>query len=126
MPAPHKFTRKLHAAIGEEAAEAMVDWMNRTDEKLDELHQELAEFRQTVRADFAELRQEMNVKFAEVREEMRVGFARIDAKFDTRLANMDAKLDAKFAEFMKWTLGFWVVSLVTYVGALLALAKFLR
>jgi hypothetical protein len=85
--------------------------MNRTDEHFDELH-----------GDIAELRQEMNAKFADLREEMRVGFARIDAKF----AAMDAKFESKFAEFMKWTLGFWVVSLLTYVGALVALAKVLR
>jgi hypothetical protein len=35
MPAPHKFSRKLHEIIGSEATEAMVDWMNQTDDKLD-------------------------------------------------------------------------------------------
>jgi hypothetical protein len=111
VAAPHKFTRKLHEVLGNEAADAMVDWMNRTDEHFGELH-----------ADIAELRQEMNVKFADVREEMRVGFARMDAKF----AGLDAKLDAKFADFMKWTLGFWVASLITYVGAIVALANVLK
>ena len=122
MAAPHKFTRKLHEVIGAEAADAMVDWMNRTDEHFGELH-----------ADIAELRQEMNVKFADVREEMRVGFAKVDARFgalevkmDAKFAAQDAKLDTKFAEFMKWTLGFWVASLITYVGAIVALAGVLK
>jgi predicted nucleic acid-binding Zn-ribbon protein len=111
MGAPHKFLRKLHEVFGAEATDAMAEWMNRTDDKFDEL-----------RADIAELRQEMNVNITEIREEMRVGFARVDARF----AAMDAKMDAKFAEFMKWTLGFWVASLVTYVAALMALARVLR
>jgi hypothetical protein len=104
MGAPHKFLRKLHDVIGVEATDAMAEWMNRTDEKSDEL-----------RADLAEVRQEMNSGFADVRQEMRVGFARLDAK-----------LEAKFADFMKWTLGFWVASLITYVGAIVALANVLK
>lgn len=107
----------------------MVDWMNRTDENFNELRRDMAEFRQTVRADFAELRQEMNGKFAELREEMNtkfadvhVGFARIDAKF----AAMETAAAQRHADFMKWTLGFWAASLVTYVGAIVALAKLLR
>jgi hypothetical protein len=137
MPAPHQFSRKLHEVIGDEAAEAMVDWMNRTDENFDGIRREAAEFRQTVRADFAELRQEMNTKLADIREEMRVGFAKLDAKFEARFAGVDSKfasMDSKFAaleaaaekrhaDFMKWTMGFWAVSLITYVGAIVALAQ---
>lgn len=122
MPAPHKFSRKLHEAIGDEAAEAMVDWMNRTDGKLDELRSALTEFRHTVRADLAELRQEMNTRIADLREEMRVGFAKMDAKFSAS----ETAAAQRHADFMKWTLGFWAASLVTYVGAIVALAKVFR
>lgn len=111
------------------AADAMVDWMNRTDEHFAEIH-----------ADIAELRQEMNAKFADTREEMRVGFARLEAKMETRFAAVDArfaavdakfaaleaKLDSRFADFMKWTIGFWVASLITYVGAIVGLANVLK
>lgn len=104
MPAPYKFSRKLHEVIGSEAAEAMVDWMNQTDDKLDALRRDVSEFRQTMRADFAELRQEMNAKFAA----------------------MESAAERRHADFMKWTMGFWALSLVTYVGAVVALAKVLR
>src|SRR5438552_17623494 len=77
MPAPHKFTRKLHEAIGPEAADAMVDWMNQTDDRIDGLRQEVAEFRSEMRADFAELRQEMSALSASID----VRFAGVDAKF---------------------------------------------
>ncbi|MGH7679118.1 MAG: hypothetical protein ACRENU_11670 [Gemmatimonadaceae bacterium] len=117
MPAPHKFSRKLHEVIGDEAAEAMVDWMNTTDERFDRLDRGLAEFRQTVRADFAELRQEMNARFAQ----MDVRFAHIDVRF----AQMEASAERRHANLMKWMLGFWVASLVTYIGALVAVAKVL-
>ena len=55
MGAPHRFLRKLHDVIGAEATDAMGEWMNRTEEKLDEL-----------RADLAELRHEMNTGFAKI------------------------------------------------------------
>ena len=118
MPAPHKFSRKLHEVIGAEAAEAMVEWMNRTDDKLDEVKHELGELRQTVRADIAELRQEMAVGFAKVEAE----FAKVEARF----ANVESAAAQRQADFMKWMLAFWVASLVTYVGAIVALAKVIR
>lgn len=117
MPAPYKFSRKLHEVIGSEAAEAMVDWMNQTDDKLDALRHEVSEFRQTMRADFAELRQEMNAKFAAID----IRFVAIDGKF----AAMESAAERRHADFMKWTMGFWALSLVTYVGAVVALAKVL-
>ena len=118
MPAPHKFSRKLHEVIGDEAAEAMVEWMNHTDDKLDELKYELGELRQTVRADIAELRQEMVVGFAKVEAE----FAKVDARF----AKVEAAAAQRQADLMKWMLTFWAASLVTYVGAIVALAKVIR
>ena len=122
MPAPHKFTRKLHEAIGPEAADAMVDWMNQTDDRIDALRQELAEFRSEMRADFAELRQEMNALSASID----VRFAGVDAKFasvDAKFAAAEAAADRRHTEFMKWTLGFWVASLVTMVAAIAALSR---
>ena len=93
MSTPHKFLRKLNEIIGAEATDAMAEWMNRADEKFDELT-----------ADIAELR-----------HEMQVGFARAEAAAAQR-----------HADFMKWTMGFWAASLVTYVGALVALAHVLK
>ena len=110
----------------------MVDWMNGAEETARELRADIAEVRQETRADIAELRQEMNVRFAELRgemntrfaesrEEMRSSFAHVDAKF----AAMDAASAQRHADFMKWTLGFWAVSLVTLVGAIAALSRIL-
>lgn len=110
MPAPNKVARKLSESLGSEAADAMVDWMNGTEETSREL-----------RADIAELRQEMNVRFAEFREEMRSGFAKVDARF----AAAETAATQRHADFMKWTLGFWAVSLVTLVGAIATFARML-
>jgi hypothetical protein len=57
----------------------------------------------------------MRADFAELRQEMQVGFA-----------NVEAAAAKRHAEFMKWAMGFWVASLVTYIGALVALAQVIR
>lgn len=117
MPAPNKVARTLSESLGTEAGDSMVDWMNGVEESTRE-----------VRGDIAELRQETTVRFAELREEMRAGFANVDAKFatmDAKFAAMDAAAGRRHADFMKWTLGFWVLSLATLVGAVATLARML-
>ena len=121
MPTPHRLSRKLNEILGPEAADAMVDWMNQADGNIADLRRDMAEFRQEVRADFAELRQEVHAEFARVREEMRVGFAQIDSKFSA----MDAAAAQRHADFMKWTVGFWLVSLATLIGSIAAFARIL-
>src|ERR1043165_5498339 len=104
MAAPHKFTRKLHEAIGSEAAEAMADWMNQSDMQFAGLQHEVAEFRHEVRADFAELRQEMNARFAAVEAKMSVGFAAVDSRFaavEAKFAAAEAAAERRHADFMR-------------------------
>ena len=104
MGVPHNFARKLYEVLGPEAAESIVDWMTRSDDNLSALRRQIAEFRQTVRADFAELRQEMNGKFSA----------------------LEVSLAQRHSDFMKWTLGFWAISLITLIGAILGFAVVLR
>jgi hypothetical protein len=118
MPAPHKFSRKLHELFGDEAAETMVEWMSQTDEHFRELHADMAELRHEISAKFAGV----DVRFAELREEVRVGFAKVDAQ----AAQRHADLLERYADLTKWMLGFWVASLVTYIGAAVVLARVLR
>ena len=128
MPAPNKVARKFGESLGSEAGDAMVDWMNGVEDNTRELRADIAELRQAMDVRFADLRQEMNTRFAGLHGEMRAGFASVDAKFaavDAKLAAMDAAAARRHADFMKWTLGFWAVSLVTLVGALAALARLL-
>ena len=135
MPAPNKVARKMGESLGSEAGDAMVDWMNRVEENARELRADIAELRQGMDVRFADLRQDMNTRFAEMGADMRAGFAGVDAKFaamDAKFAAMDAKFAAmdaaaakRHADFMKWTLGFWAISLVTLVGAIATLARML-
>jgi hypothetical protein len=96
MALPSNLVRKLKEALGEDASEALMDWMGEVDSRRDELAD--------VRADLAELRQDMQV-----------GFAKLDAK-------IDAKIDRSTADLMKWSFVFWVGA----VAAIAALAGVLR
>jgi hypothetical protein len=135
MAVPNKVARKFNDLLGSEAADAMAGWMNGIEENSRQLRADIAELRQETAVHIAELRQDMNTRFeaintrfSEQREEMRVGFANVDAKFavmDAKFATMDAAASKRHADFMRWTLGFWAVSLVTLVGAIATLSRML-
>lgn len=131
MPVPNKVARKFNELLGSEATDAMAAWMNGIEENTGQLRADIAELRQEMNGRF----EAINTRFAELRAEMRVGFANVDAKFaamdakfaamDAKFATMDAAASKRHADFMKWTLGFWAVSLVTLVGAIATLARVL-
>jgi hypothetical protein len=154
MPAPNRLTRKLNEILGTDAGDAMADWMNRADESAGELRREIDGFRQEVRADFAELRQEMHAEFARVRQEMTEGLgsvrsqmaeglgsvrsemteglavasretAEVREEVRVGLANLEKTMAQRHAEFLRWMVGFWLLSLVTLVGSVVALARIL-
>jgi len=99
---PH-LSRKLHQALGEEAALEIMNWIQRVDARTSDF----GELRETMRADIAELRQEMQVGFAKMHEEM----ARLETRFERR-----------FGDLIKWSFVFWVGA----VGAIAILAGVLR
>jgi hypothetical protein len=122
MQTPHKLSRKLNEVLGNEAADAMVDWLNETDSQIGQLRQELAVFRAEVRADFAELRQEMDSRFAAID----VKFAGFEAKFDARFAAAEVAAARRHEEIMRWMIGFWVLSIITTVGSIIGLSRVLH
>lgn len=144
MPIPPKLSRKLHEILGNEAADAMADWMNQIDGTHSALRADIAELRHEMDVRFATLEARMDGRFASqdakitaLTEEMRVGFANMDAKISLGFANMDAKLSVGFAnadaklsqrnfELMKWAFGFWIGSLAMVSGAMALAARFGR
>lgn len=66
MPISSHLLRKLQDALGQEAAEDFVTWMEQTD---------------SLRGDVAELR-----------HEMQIGFTRIEAKLDRQIAELKAEM----------------------------------
>ena len=117
-----RLSRKLHQALGDDAAEDLVNWMQQVDAQRAELKElnelyfarvdaRLTEARETMRADLAELRQEMQAGFATARQELHVG-----------LTSIETKLERRTADLMKWSFVFWVGA----VGAIAILAGVLH
>ena len=96
MAIPQQLRRKLQEALGAEAAEALVSWMEDAD---------------THRGDVAELRHEMTVSFA-----------RLDQRLEQRFGHIETLIEKRTADLMKWSFVFWVGA----VGAIAVLAGVLR
>ena len=75
MSFPPRLTESLRRALGDQAAEVMVSWM----EDIDSRRSELPQLRESIRADFAEFREVMRGDLAELRQENRDADARLRA-----------------------------------------------
>ncbi len=145
MPVAAKLSRKLYETLGDEAAEAMVSWMDSVERNRAELREvnDLAFAR--IDARFGEMEAQFDARFARVDGR----FAEMEARIDGRFAEMDARFDAKldreigklrdemitgfgrvesrieqrFADLMKWSLTFWLGSVIALIGALTVLQR---
>lgn len=116
MPVPARLSRRLQEALGDDAGNDMVDWMQRTEDHRTELRElnELTASR--VEAQLGEMEARFGRRLAEtdgrveeLRHDMQLGFARLETMIERR-----------FADIMKWSFVFWAGSVVTLVGALAA------
>jgi chromosome segregation ATPase len=98
-------SRKLYDTLGDEAAEAMVDWMQRVDTQRSELRElnDLSFAR--IDSRFAEAEARLDARFTAAEARLNARFAEVDAKFGARFAQVDArfeqlsaKMDARFAD----------------------------
>lgn len=99
MSYSHRLSDSLRRALGEDAAEDMVSWMEDLEGRAD-LRGDMAELRQQVRDDIAGLRQEIRGVDAALRQEI------AHAKYD----------------LIKWSFVFWVSAVMSVA----ALARVLR
>ena len=139
MPVTARLSRRFYEAIGDDAANDLVNWMNdvdatyRTDllrlneANLDrfsaeierqaavlrnEMQAGLGAFRGVMQAEFAALRGEMHAGFAAVRGEMQSGFAAVDTRF--------AKFEARM---LRWMLVFWTGTMAGAAATIFAVLR---
>lgn len=110
-----RLSRKLHQALGEEAAEDLVNWMQQQDTQRAELRELNELYLARFDARMAELRREIQTGFADMRAEFRLAL-------QTGLGSLESKLEQRTAELMKWSFVFWVGA----VAAIAVLAGVLR
>ena len=108
MPVTAKLSKRFYDVLGEDVANELVDWFNAVD--------------LTYRTDLRELNE--------------LNFARFDAKLEQRLAELRAELRVEFrtelqqvrievqqvrTELLRWMFGFWVTTLLSIGGLLVAI-----
>lgn len=115
MSVSPRLATKLHEALGQEATEDLVTW-------LDEERSERVALREGIRADFAEMRQEIHAGFTQLREQLRGEIHAVEKNLTDRIHAVDTKVDQRYADLMKWSFVFWVGA----VTAIAMLAGVLR
>ena len=114
-------SRRLYETLGNEAAGAMVDWMqgveanraelralndlsfSRIDSRFGEARAEIdlrfAEMRGDVDRRFRELRAEMDLRFGELRADLDRRFGEVNTRIDVATAQLNGRIDALRGEF---------------------------
>lgn len=118
MSFPPRLTESLRRALGDQAAEVMVSWM----EDVDSRRSESAQLRESIRADFAEFRESMRGDLAELRQEMRDGDARLREEIRALDGRFGGEIKQAKYDLIKWSFVFWVTAVASIAG----LAKVLR
>ena len=125
MSFPPRLTESLRRALGDQAAEVMVSWMEDVDSRRSEgsqLRESIrADFAQ-IRADFAEFRESMRGDLAELRQEMRDGDARLRDEIRALDGRLGGEIKQAKYDLIKWSFVFWVTAVASIAG----LAKVLR
>jgi hypothetical protein len=93
MPVTAKLSKRFYDVLGEDVANELVDWLNAVD--------------LTYRADLRELNE--------------LNFARFDAKLEQRVAELRAEIQSLRADLLRWMFGFWISTVLTLGGLIVAL-----
>src|SRR6266568_4908684 len=117
MSFPPRLTESLRRALGDQAAEVMVSWMEDVDSRRSEGAQlresiradfaqfraDFAEFRESMRGDLAELRQEMRDGDAGLREEIRAVGARLGGELQAADGRLGGEIKQAKYDLIKWS-----------------------
>jgi hypothetical protein len=93
VPVTAKLSKRFYEVLGEDVANELVDWLNAVD--------------LTYRADLREMNE--------------LNFARFDAKLEQRVAELRSEIHSVRADLLRWMFGFWISTVVTLGGLMVAL-----
>ena len=144
MPVTARLSRRFYDAIGDDAANDLVNWMNAVDvEYRTELMRvneaNFTRFTATLDTRFAAARQETDRRLDRIEarlDEMdfRASMARIDrmftqleARMQTQFAQLEARVQTQFAQFkarmLKWMLVFWTTTMAGAAATVIAVLQ---
>lgn len=128
MPVTARLSRRFYDAIGDDAANDLVNWMNDVDAtyrtdllRLNDAN--LDRFSAEIARHAAELRGEMDRRFAELRGEMDGRFAELRGEMDRRFAELDTRLSQFEARMLRWMLVFWTGTMASAAATIIAVIQ---
>ena len=131
MPVTARLSKRFYDAIGDDAANDLVNWMNAVDltyrnDLLQHNEANFTRFSATLDARFAAMWVEFDRRFAVVEQRLDKVEQRLDKvdqrleKIELRLVTFEAHMETRFAQFearmLRWMLVFWVTTMLG-VGA---------
>ncbi|MBA3259721.1 MAG: hypothetical protein H0T68_09680 [Gemmatimonadales bacterium] len=127
-----KLSKRCYDVLGEDVANELVDWFNAVDltyradlRELNELN--FARFDAKLEQRLAELRAELRQELAELRVELKQDIADLRAELKQDIAGSRSESRAGFqevrADLIRWMFGFWVTTLLTLAGLMVALHR---
>ena len=109
MPVTVKLSERFYQKFGHELVDEMVNWFNEVDA--------------TYRGDLREMNE---LNFARFDAKLEQRLAQTDAKWEQRLARLEVRLEAQRRMLVTWMFGFWMATVTTLGGLLVALLHFGR
>ena len=134
MPITVKLSEHFYRKFGHEVVDEMVNWFNQVDDTY------RGELRELNELNFARFDAKLEQRLAEVKAELREGIAALRGEFraelGTQLGRVEAELGGLRGEFraalegegrsvIKWMFGFWITTVTTLAGLVVAVLHFL-
>ena len=128
MPVTAKLSSKFYQRLGDDVANELVALLNTMDSTyLAELRQlnelNYSRFESKLEQRVAELRAEFKTGFVELRAELGTGHATLRAELGTGQAKLATDIEAVRADLMKWMVGFFVPTILSIIGVLVAVLR---
>jgi hypothetical protein len=130
VPVTAKLSKRFYDVLGEDVANELVDWFNAVDltyrndlRELNELN--FARFDAKLEQRLVELRGELRQSLAQLRAELRQDIAssrlEMGQQLSTEIHELRTGMQQMRVELLRWMFGFWVTTLVSLAGLMLAL-----
>jgi hypothetical protein len=119
MPVTARLSKRFYDVLGEDIANELVEWFNAVDLTY------RTDLRDLNELNFARFDAKLEQRLSELRAELRQEIATSRVEIVTLLGNEVQKLHTEIqqtrVELLRWMFGFWVTTLVTLAGLMVAL-----
>jgi hypothetical protein len=108
VPVTAKLSKRFYDVLGEDIANELVDWFNAVDLAY------RTDLRELNDLNFARFDAKLEQRLAELRAELRI-------EFRTELQQVRVEIQQVRTELLRWMFGFWVTTLLSIGGLLVAI-----